>query len=148
MHNWEITPIFVNALLLTAKNSEIMSTEDLVKEYLSTEGYRFDVDGDGDIHFKFEGINLFFTVDKNDQHFFRLIMPNIYTLENNRVKVLEAVNTVTRDMKVLKAFLVDDRLWLSVEIFIDSTPELEDFFPRCMGLLKAGREKIAAEIFG
>ena len=57
MHNWEITPIFVNALLLTAKNSEIMSTEDLVKEYLSTEGYRFDVDGDGDIHFKLWNIN-------------------------------------------------------------------------------------------
>ena len=94
-----------------------MRTEELVKEYLSSEGYRYDIDGDGDIHFKYEGIDLFFTVDKNDQSFFRLIMPSIYTLEGNRTKVLEAINTVTRD-------------------------------PRCMGLLKAGREKIAAEIFG
>ena len=115
-----------------------MRTEELVKEFLSNEGYRFDVDGDGDIHFKYEGVNLYFTVDKDDQNYFRLIMPNIYQLEGNRVK----------DLKVIKAFLVEDRLWLTVELFIDSTPELEDFFPRCMGLLKAGREKIAEEIFG
>ena len=125
-----------------------MRTEELVKQYLSSEAYRYDIDADGDIHFKYEGVNLFFTVDKNDQSFFRLIMPSIYTLEGNRTKVLEAINTVTRDLKVIKAFLVEDHLWLAVEIFIDSTPELEDFFPRCMGLLKAGREKIAAEIFG
>lgn len=125
-----------------------MRTEELVKQFLSNEGYKFDVDGDGDIHFKYEGINLYFTVDNNDQRYFRLIMPNIYQLEGNRTKVLEAINTVARDLKVIKAFLIEDRLWLAVELFIDSTPELEDFFPRCMGLLKAGREKIAEEIFG
>jgi hypothetical protein len=125
-----------------------MRTDELVKQFLSNEGYKFDVDSDGDIHFKYEGINLYFTVDNNDQKYFRLIMPNIYQLEGNRTKVLEAINTVARDLKVIKAFLIEDRLWLAVELFIDSTPELEDFFPRCMGLLKAGREKIAEEIFG
>jgi hypothetical protein len=125
-----------------------MRTEELVKQFLSNEGYKFDVDSDGDIHFKYEGINLYFTVDNNDQRYFRLIMPNIYQLEGNRTKVLEAINTVARDLKVIKAYLIEDRLWLAVELFIDSTPELEDFFPRCLGLLKAGREKIAEEIFG
>lgn len=124
-----------------------MSKDELVKEFLASEGFRFNVDQDGDIHFKFEGVDMYFTADKDDQGFFRLIMPGIYKIENNRVKVLEAINTVTREMKVLKAFLADDYLWLAVEIFIDSTPELEDFFPRCIGLLKAGRERIANEIF-
>lgn len=125
-----------------------MSTADLVKQYLSDEGYKYEVDGDGDIHFKFEGIHMFYTVDENDPLFFRIIMPGIYQLENNRIKVLEAINAVSRDTKVLKAFLVEDRLWLSVELFIDTTPELDDFFPRCMNLLKEGRARIAAEIFG
>lgn len=125
-----------------------MKTEELVKQYLSSEGFRYDVDEDGDIHFKFEGLNLFFTADTDDQSFFRLIMPNIYELEGNRRKVLEAINATNRDLKVLKAFLVEDHLWLAVEMFIDSSPDLEDFFSRCMGLLKAGREKIASEIFG
>jgi len=48
---------------------------------------------------------------------------------------------------VVKAFLVDDMLCLSVEMFIDSSPELEDFFSRCMRLLKMAREKAANVIF-
>lgn len=125
-----------------------MKTEELVKQYLASEGFRYDVDGDGDIHFRFEGLNLYFTVDKDDQSFFRLIMPNIYELEGNRMKVLEAINATNRDLKVLKAFLVDDHLWLAVEMFIDSSPDLDDFFTHCMELLKVGRESIAREIFG
>lgn len=124
-----------------------MGISELVRDYLSSEGFRHDVDSDGDIHFKFEGMSMFFTQDKNDPQFFRIIVPNLYELENNRVKVLEAINAVARDTKVLKAFLVEDKLWLSVELFLDSTPELEDFFPRCMELLKEGRTRIAQDIF-
>ena len=123
-----------------------MRTEELVKQYLSAEGYKYDIDSDGDIHFRYEGVNLFFTVDHNDQLYFRIIMPNIYQLEGNRTKVLEAINTVSANLKVLKAFLVEDYLWLAIEMYIDTNPELEDFFPRCMRLLKVGREMIAKEI--
>ena len=64
------------------------------------------------------------------------------------MKVLEAANMITRDMKVVKAFLVEDHLWLSIELFIDSTPEFGDFFVRCIEILVAARHKIAQEIFG
>lgn len=124
-----------------------MTTSDLVKNWLSSEGFKYDIDGDGDIHFKYQTHNYFFTVDDNDKLFFRIIMPNIYTVEGNRSRVLEAINTVSRDIKVIKAFLVEDHLWLAIEMFIDSTPELEDFFERCLNILEAGREKIAHEIF-
>ena len=124
-----------------------MATADLVKNFLSTEGYKWEVDSDGDIKFKYEGVTLYFTVSKDDESFFRIIMPGIYQLEGNRVKVLEAINAVARDLKVVKAFLVEDRLWLSIEMFIDSSPEVEDFFPRCMRLMKMAREKMANEIF-
>lgn len=125
-----------------------MATIDLVKNWLSAEGYRYDIDSDGDVHFKYESVNLFFTVDKNDPLFFRIIMPAIYQVDGNRTRVLEAANTVTRDIKVLKAFIVDDYLWLTIEMFLDTSPELEDFFPRCLSILKAGRERIAKEILG
>lgn len=125
-----------------------MNASELVKEYLASEGYRYDIDADGDIHFKYEGVNLYFSNDDRDPSFFRLFMPGIYQLEGNRVKVLEAINTVSRDLKAIKAFLVDDMLWLSIELFLDSTPEIDDFFPRCMEILKLGRSKMAEEIFG
>lgn len=124
-----------------------MKIIDLVKNYLSQEGYRYDIDSDGDIHFKYQGINLFFTDSGSDNTYFQIIMPNIYDVEGNRMKVLEATNTVTRDIKVLKAYLVENHLWLSIEMFIDSTPEIGDFFPRCLDLLYAGRQRIAREIF-
>ena len=124
-----------------------MTTADLVKNFLSSEGYRYEVDGDGDIKFKYEGSTLYFTVSSDDESFFRVIMPGVYKVDNNRGKVLEAVNAVARDLKVVKAFLVDDMLCLSVEMFIDSSPELEDFFSRCMRLLKMAREKAANVIF-
>lgn len=125
-----------------------MKTIELVKEYLSSEGYRYNIDDDGDIHFKYQGANLFITNSGEDEQFFRIIMPNIYVVENNRMKVLEAANMITRDMKVVKAFLVEDHLWLSIELFIDSTPEFGDFFVRCIEILVAARHKIAQEIFG
>ena len=125
-----------------------MKTIELVKEYLSSEGYRYNVDDDGDIHFKYQGTNLFITNSGEDEQFFRIIMPNIYVVENNRMKVLEAANMITRDMKVVKAFLVEDHLWLSIELFIDSTPEFGDFFVRRIENLVAARHKIAQEIFG
>lgn len=121
---------------------------DLMKEYLANEGYRYDIDSDGDIHFKYEGVNLYFTDNGDDQSFFRIIMPNIYEVENNREKVLEAVNAVCRDIKVVKAFLLRDSLWLAVEMFIDGTPDVGDFFSRCLGALMAARKKAAEEIMG
>jgi hypothetical protein len=120
---------------------------DLVKEWLSSEGYRYDVDNDGDIHFKFEGKNMYFIADEDDEMYFRLLMPNVYDVENNRVKVLEACNTITSEYKVVKAFLVKDSLFLSIEMFVDSTPEVGDFFERCCNILLSAYKRGAQEIF-
>lgn len=123
-----------------------MITSELVKDWLSNEGYKHEVDEDGDIRFKYQGKTFFCTSDKRDEQYFRIIMPNIYQIENNRMKVLEAVNTVSRDMKVVKAFVVEDSVWLGVEMFVDSSPEVEDFMDRCLNLLQAAFERTALEI--
>lgn len=119
---------------------------DLVKEWLSSEGYKYDINSDGDIHFKYQGKNLFFTADDNDDLYFRLIMPNIYDEEGNHTKVLEACNTISREIKVVKAFEVEGHMWLAIEIFIDSTPEIGDFFERCCDILIAAFHHAAKEI--
>lgn len=125
-----------------------MITTELVKNWLSSEGYKYEVDEDGDVRFKYQGRNFYCTNDKNDEQFFRIIMPNIYKVDNDRTTVLEAISTVCRDMKVLKAFLVEDSLWLSIEMFVDSSPEVEDFTERCLDILTEGFHRIAHEILG
>lgn len=113
-----------------------MKTE-LVKEWLASEGFRHDVDENGNIHFKYQGMNLFFTADEDDDAFFRLLMPNICEVSNaeDRVKLMEVCNEVNSTTKVVKAFIVNDNMWLAIEILIDSTPEVGDFFERCCDTL-------------
>jgi hypothetical protein len=125
-----------------------MKAMDLVKEYLADQGYRYEIDSDGDLHFRAEGVNLYCTDSGDDEQYFRIIMPNIYTIENNREKVLEAVNRLSREYKVLKAFVTpQDNLWLSIEMFIDSTPEVGEFMKRCINILLAARKDAAEYIF-
>lgn len=118
-----------------------------IREYLSEEGYRPKVDEDGDIQFKAQGLTLWCTGDKDDPQYFRIIMPNIYTVEGNRTKVLEAINTVCRDRKVVKAFLVENSLWIAVELFASEDSNVGEYFDRLVNVVLQTREIIAHEIF-
>ena len=122
-----------------------MNVVDLVKEWLFAEGYRPEVDSDGDIHFRVEGIS-FYCTKSDDNQYLRILLPNIYKVDNNRVKVLELVNKLSKEYKVLKAYLVEDYLWLSIEMFIDSTPEVGDFMSRCISILQSGLRDVAQEL--
>ena len=125
-----------------------MNACDLVENWLKTQGFRCERDSDGDLRFRYEGVGLFCCNDNNDKLFLRIIMPNIYDVEGDRVKVLEAISTISRELKAIKAFLVEDSLWLSIEMYIDSTPDIDDFIERCLDILVAGRQRIAKEILG
>lgn len=124
-----------------------MKATELLKNWLSEQGFKSEIDKDGDLAFKYQGANLFCTNDENDLSFFRILMPNIYKVEDNRDKVLEAANMVTRDIKVVKAFLVEDRLWLAVEMFLGENQNIDSFVERCLNILLAARDRVAKEIF-
>ena len=100
-----------------------MKACDLVENWLKEQGFRCERDGDGDVRFRYQG-------------------------NGDRARVLEAINTISRDIKAIKAFLVEDSLWLSIEMYIDSTPDIEDFIERCLDIMIAGRNRIAKEILG
>lgn len=123
-----------------------MNASDLVENWLKDQGFRCERDSDGDFFFRYNGANLFCCKDDSDKQFLRIIMPNIYKVDGDRTTVLEAINTIARDIKAIKAFLVDDSLWLAIEMFVDSTPDIEDFIERCLDILIAGGQKIAKEI--
>ena len=125
-----------------------MNASDLVENWLKDQGFRSERDSDGDLRFRYEGVNLFCGKDDNDKQFLRIIMPGIYKVDGDRTRVLEAINTISRDIKAIKAFLVEDHLWLAIEMFIDSTPDIDDFIERCLDILVAGRQRIAKEILG
>ena len=99
---------------------------ELVRDWLSSEGYKYELNDDSTgLRFKYQGLMIYFEADKNDEQFFRLLMPDIYTLENNREKVLEVCNAISSEIKLIKAFLIEDHLFLSIEVFVVALLRLE-----------------------
>ena len=75
-------------------------------------------------------------------------MPGIHDVQpGEKMKVLEIANAITRDIKCIKCYVQDGgSVWLSTEIFIDSTPEVDDFMERLLMILHEGRMKFYSKM--
>ncbi len=91
----------------------------------------------GNIEFKYQMRNFLFFVNDNDEQFFQLTMPSIFEVtDDNRMAALEAMNQINDTTKVIKLTVTkSDYVWESTEIMLDSTPELDDIFPRLLNIL-------------
>lgn len=121
---------------------------EVYKKWLRENGYKFDVLPFG-IGFKHQGGHFLISDNKGDELFFQIIMPNIYSPNNasERERAYKICNELTREVKCLKAFVVDENhVWLSTEILIDHTPELDDFMDRLLAILHQGRNRFIAKI--
>lgn len=108
--------------------------------FLEEEGYRPNIDDDGDIYFKREGKTYLIFVDSEDSKFFRLVFPNFWPIESEeeRLMVLHAANAATAQTKTAKVYMVQDNVWASVELFIDDPSHFKALFGRCMDALGVG----------
>ena len=67
-------------------------------------------------------------------------MPAIFASdENNRGDVLEAINKVNLECKVIKCLLVDNEVWVASEQLLDTTPKYADIIPRTLDALLGAR---------
>ena len=94
-------------------------------------------DEHGNIEFKYQMRNFLFFVNDNDEQFFQLTMPSIFEVtDDNRMAALEAMNQINDTTKVIKLTVTKSGyVWESTEIMLDSTPELDDIFPRLLNIL-------------
>lgn len=110
----------------------------IYKDYLNSQNIAFEEESFG-LVFKYQGGNFIVDDPGADDNFLRLVMPGIYSINLNDskeiIKAYESMNEINRGKKVVKAHLHEDMIWLSTEIFIDSTPELDDFFFRLLQIL-------------
>lgn len=95
------------------------------------------------ISFKYQMADFLILSDDDDQQFFRLAMPGIYSCTpENRLETLEAINITNNDMKVIKASIFGEtNVWLFFEQLLDSTPVFNDIIPRGINILLAGQQK-------
>lgn len=107
-------------------------------QYLSSKNLAFQNNVDEQIIFKYEDLNYLFVYDSSDSNFFRLLLPNIYSIENAKNECNEIVNNFNYTYKVVKAIVTPtNQIWLSVEQFVYSEENIELMFERCIMLLKA-----------
>lgn len=117
------------------------TTVELVKNWLAEEGYKGIVDEDGNLQFKYQGLNMWVNYDKNDPLFLSILMPRIYDMEEESIKEYKAVNEVNSGIKAVKGYAVDNSVWLGIEMYIDSSPEIADYFERWLDILVASAHK-------
>ena len=127
-----------------------MKTTELVLDFLRKEGFAPEVDTDnGNLFFKFQMAGFLYVNNDEDKGFFQLLMPAIYDVtEDNRYAVLEAANEINTKMKVAKANIIGDSVWLACEILLDETPNVEDIMPRLLGILQTARQEFYQEMQG
>jgi len=109
-------------------------------EHLTAEGYRPDVDVDGDIQFKREGRRYFIIISEKDPEFFRLVLANIWEIEDDleRSRVLVAADHSNAVSKVSKVYIVKNNVWVCVELFVAAPEDFRGIFERSMSAMDAG----------
>ncbi|AGX87737.1 T3SS (YopN, CesT) and YbjN peptide-binding chaperone 1 [Candidatus Symbiobacter mobilis] len=112
----------------------------LYMDYLSSEGYKPDIDSDGDVRFKHEGKTYFIDVSERDPEFFRIVLANVWRIddEQERSQVLAAADKSNALSKVTKVFTVNDRVWVSIELFVAHPEDFRPLFSRAMSALDNG----------
>lgn len=110
----------------------------LYLNYLSEEGFRPELDSDGDVQFKMEGLTYFMEVDDRDDAFFRICLPNFWGIENDveRSQVLEAADFTNAKSKVAKIFTIQSNVWASIELFVPEPDSFRVLFPRSMSAIQ------------
>lgn len=115
---------------------------DIYKNWLMENGVRFE-EKDYGLTFKYQGGYFIIGNNSKDSQYFNIVMPGIFDFGDNpdvpRIKVLEALNKINADYKVVKAVCDQEDCWLTTEIFIDSTPDVEDYFERLLNILHQSR---------
>lgn len=115
------------------------STAELVKNWLAAEGFKCTIDADGDAQFKYQGLWMLATMDSDDPLYLKILLPRIYEIDNDREKVMEILNGMNTRIKCMKGFIAENSVHLCIEMYVDSSPEVEDFLERCLEILVLSR---------
>jgi hypothetical protein len=116
-------------------------------DILAAEGYRPQMDEDGDVIFKSEGLTFVIITEEEDEEYVSLVLPNFWSIESEEelARVLKAANEVNRSIKVVKIFVRKDgkNTWAAVEMFVKSPESFNLVFERALRALKGAVARFA-----
>ena len=109
-------------------------------EYLSEEGFRPELDKDGDIYFKYEGKHHYIVLREKDLQFVQLIHPRFWSIdsEEERQKALVAANLATGRCKCCKVYVGEDNTTAGIELFVAEPGHAVAVLERALRALQNG----------
>ncbi len=117
----------------------------IYKNWLIANGVKFEESSLG-LSFKYQGAGFILWNNAHDQQYLALSMPNIWAINGEELKVLRVANKINCEIKAVKTVVRDNFVWLGVEMFIDSTPDIDDFMERILDILLESRMKFSFEM--
>jgi hypothetical protein len=116
--------------------------QEIYVSYLKEQGYQPEVDSDGDVRFKAEGITFYINVDEKDLQSFRVVLPNFWKVESTeeKEKAYKAANSINSKMKVAKAYVNPERgrVLIDANIYIEKPEDFKPHFRRMLNVLMRG----------
>jgi len=105
-----------------------------IQGVLTEEGFRPDIDEDGDLIFKYEGNVFFIELDEDDDSFVKLVLPNFWEIESEaeREAACKAALDATAQIKVAKVFPIENQMFSSAELFLPSEESLVPVLSRLL----------------
>lgn len=135
------------------KSKDLGIKADLQKmymDYLQEEGYKPEIDKDGDVGFKKEGRYYYISIQsqEKDTEFFRLVFPKFWKIESDaeRVRVLAAANESNSSVKVCKVYTQDDDVWAAAEILVEKPEQAKAVFKRAVSTIENAVSKFVNEM--
>jgi hypothetical protein len=103
-------------------------------EYLTSEGYEAEVDGDGDVAFAIDDWSFYIIVNDDDSEYFEMLLPNVDAWGDSGVseaKAALAASKATMSTKVAKVFVTPyNNVHIRAEIFIAKPEDFKLHFDR------------------
>lgn len=129
---------------------EKKSVKSLAIEYLQKWDIKYQILENHYLVFKYQGGGFYICTYEDDPNYLQLVMPDIYRIDNNRIEVLEAMQKITLDKKLVKAYLDGDDVWLCVDILMDPSSNIdffEEMIRRCFSSLFTSQREFATYLF-
>ena len=118
----------------------------LYTDFLTGQGVDSFVDSAGAVQFDRDGRSYYIGTNSGDPSFFNVVLFNVWPIESatERVTALNAVNEVSKELKVVKGYVTDDdNVWLACELFVEAPADFAPVFDRCLSTLETALDRFA-----
>jgi len=92
------------------------------------------VDSDGDVQFTYGENDYYIGINEGDQEFVRVVLWNLYSVDtaSDAFQAIYAASVVTRDRKVVKAYVSGDEVIIAAELFVGDPQHIAPVFERVL----------------